>query len=167
MRNWYVLHVKTGDETDVLKVIKRDWPFINALLPQRTLKERSHGVWKTVTRTIFPGYVFVETFMDAQMYYRLTDIPSVIKILGNEHGPVPVPEMEMQIVFRLGGNGDPLNISEIFVEGSNVHVVSGPLQGLEGQIIKIDARRFRAKVNISLMGEPRIVELGIKLIKKI
>jgi len=73
----------------------------------------------------------------------------------------------MQIVYRLSGDGDPLGISEVFYEGGKITIVSGPLQGLEGQIVKIDPRRFRAKVNITLMGEPRIVELGVDVINKI
>jgi len=41
------------------------------------------------------------------------------------------------------------------------------LVGLEGQIVKVDARRFRVKVNIFLMNEPRLVELGLNVIEKI
>lgn len=167
MHRWFVLHVRTGAESDVLNVLQRDLPYLQSFVPQRILNECSGGTWKMVTRTIFPGYVFIETFMDAEMYYRLIAIPGMIRILGNELGPVPVPENEMRTVLMLARNGKPLDISELYVEGDEIKITSGPLVGLEGQIIKIDARRYRAKVNINLMGEPRVVELGVKIIEKI
>lgn len=166
MSNWYVLHVLTGKEIDVKKVLLRDLSKQNILVPQKTIKERKDGQWHMATKTLFPGYVFVKVFMDAEMYYRLDGIPSVIRILGDVNGPKPVLDDEMYIVLRLSGDGEPLGISRIYCEGSKVKVSSGPLVGLEGQIVKVDARRYRAKVNLTLMGEPRIVEMGIELLSK-
>jgi transcriptional antiterminator NusG len=169
MDNWYILHAKTGKEIEIKNIILRDIHDAKALVPQRILNERKDGQYHLVTRTLFPGYVFVKVFMDAEsiMFYKLSGIPSVFRILGNDRGPQPVSEDEMQIVYRLSGDSDPLGISQVFYEGGNIQIISGPLQGLEGQIVKIDPRRYRAKVNVSLMGEPRIVELGINVINKI
>lgn len=173
MNAWYILHVRTGEETDVLAVLRRNLPQSKGIVPQRTLRESRNGKWKTVIRTIFPGYVFVylelfvEMKIDAPVFYKLSGIPGVIRILGNDCTPSPVPDDEMRIVLMLAGDGDPIGMSEVFIEGGKVRVKSGVLQGLEGQIIKVDVRRFRAKVNISLMGEPRIVELGVNVIEKI
>jgi transcriptional antiterminator NusG len=167
MDNWYVMHVSTGNEIEILNIIKRDIPEAVALVPQRIMKERKDGKWKIQNKVLFPGYVFIGVLLDAAMYYRLDAIPHMIRFLGSSDGPEPVPEYEMAIVLRLSGDGDPLGISDIYYEGSRIVVKSGPLEGMEGQIIKVDARRFRAKVNISLMGEQRVVELGVNVIDKI
>jgi transcriptional antiterminator NusG len=166
MNDWYVLHVKTGKEHDTKAALCRDLPGVVHLVPERTLRERINGKWKEVSRILFPGYVFISAYLDTDLYYRLMAIPSVIRILGTGK-PDPVPLEEMQVILRLGNEGDPLGLSEVYRQGNMVYVISGPLVGLEGQIIKVDARRFRAKVNISLMGEPRIVELGIVDISKV
>ncbi len=73
----------------------------------------------------------------------------------------------MQLVLNLSLRDDPLEISNVILEGSEVNVVSGPLEGFIGKIEKIDPRRFRAKVKIELMGEERIVELGINIVEKV
>ncbi len=174
MREWYVLHVMTGKETDTKAVIKRDIPDITAtvpeeeivtMAPQRRLMERKNGKWKIVIKNVFPGYVFIRAEMSAELYYKLTGIPSVIRILG-ANGPHPVPPDEMQTILWLTNDGDVLDISEVtMTEGSKIKVIAGPLVGLEGNIVKIDARRHRAKVQLVLMGEQRIVELGINLLK--
>lgn len=165
MNSWYVLHVKTGRE-DSLCDILRNIPNCRALVPKRKLRELRRGNWKTAVKTLFPGYVFVNTFMDAARYYTLTGLPSVIRILGNSYGPQPVTEDEMRLILRISGGGDPPGISSAFIEGGEVIVTDGPLTGMEGRILKVDARRFRAKVNISILGQSRIVELGIHMITK-
>jgi transcriptional antiterminator NusG len=166
MGDWYVLHVKTGKEIEIRNTLARHLPQCKTMVPMRIMMERKDGVFKRVTRDLFPGYVFIHTFMDAAMYYSLTGIPSVIKILGGDRGPQPVPEEEISPILRWHGSGDPLGVSEMFIEGGKVKVIDGPLKDMEGQILKVDARRQRAKVNISLMGQPRIVELAIKMITK-
>jgi len=167
LHDWYILHVLTGKEADVAEAIKRNFTDIKALVPQRTLKEQKQGKWRFVTRTLFPGYVFIAVkVFDICMYHMLKAIPAVIRMLGGER-PEKVSLDEMQVVLRLGGDGDPLGISDAFIQGGRVTIVSGPLVGLEGQIVKVDARRFRVKVNIFLMNEPRLVELGLNVIEKI
>ncbi len=166
MNSWYVLHVRTGMEDTVCDVLTRKIPDCSTLVPKRKLKELRHGSWTTAVKTLFPGYIFVNTFMDAARYYALAGLPSVIGVLGGGDGPQPVSEEEMRTVFRLSGGGGPPGISEAFARDGRVVVTGGPLAGMEGRIIKIDARRFRAKVNISILGQPRVVELGIHMITK-
>ena len=162
--NWYVAQVMTGKEEAIRERIQGQ--SIKAIVPMKRMREMKQGTWHAVLRVIFPGYVFLVADMDASTYYRIKPVPGVIKLLGDDKGPISIREDEVNLILRLTQDGDPLGLSEVFVEGSKITVVSGPLQGLEGKIIKLDARRFRAKVNISLMGEPRIVELPVNVIKK-
>jgi transcriptional antiterminator NusG len=166
MQDWYVLHVYTGKENDVVNVLSRQLLQCKSMVPRRLLRERKNGIWQNKIRNLFPGYVFIYTDINVAMYYKLTALPYVIKILGNDRGPQPVPADEINPILRWHGSGDPLGISGMYVEGGYIPVIDGPLQGMEGQIIKVDARRQRAKVNISLMGQPRVVELAVKMITK-
>lgn len=166
MGNWYVLHVRTGKEAVVQKMLARHLPQCKTMVPRRIITERKGGIFRRAIRCLIPGYVFIHTYMDTAVYYRLTGIPSVMKILGSDKGPQPVAENEILPILRWHGGGDPLGISQMYIEGGKVKVTDGPLTGMEGQIVKVDPRRQRAKVNISLMGQPRIVELAIKVITK-
>jgi len=161
--NWYVVHCLTGKEEDVKGRVQDAG--VKAVVPRRILKERRGGMWRDVERTVFPGYVFVRSLMTIADYYAVRHVPGVIRILGNSR-PEALAEEEITLILKLSMDGDPLGLSEVFVEGGKVAVVSGPLKGLEGRIIKLDARRFRARVNITMMGEPRIVELAVKEIQK-
>ena len=166
MQDWYVLHVYTGKENGVANVLSRQLPQCKSMAPRRLMRERKNGIWQNKIRNLFPDYVFIYSKMNAVIYYTLTALPYVIKILGSDRGPQPVSEAEINPILRWHGSGDPLGISAMYVEGGHIQVIEGPLQGMEGQIIKVDARRQRAKVNISLMGQPRVVELAVKMITK-
>lgn len=163
--NWYVIHCFTGKEDEVRSKVKGT-DIIKAIVPRRMMKERRKGVWRMIERVIFPGYVFVEAEMTPQAYYDIRCIPGVMRILGGTGRPQPLPEDEVSLLIKLAQDGEPLGLSEVFVEGEKVTVISGPLKGLEGKIVKLDARRFRAKVNISIIGQPRIVELAANVIEK-
>ncbi len=160
--NWYAVHVMTGKEEDIMNQILKKG--IKAIVPKRIMRERKNGIWHNKERVLMQSYVFVYTDMtEPSTYYLIRNMPGLLKILGD---PTYIREEEITLLLRLTQDGDPLGLSEIFVKGGKIIVTSGPLIGLEGRIIKIDARRMRAKANIELMGEPRVVELGIKVIKK-
>ena len=158
---WYVAQVLTGKETNIRDEMQKH---CKSVVPQELMRERKNGVWKTVTKVLFPGYVFIclNSTLDSEMYYKLKPIPGVIKFLGD---PSPLLDVEANLILRQVLDDDPLGISKVLKEGNKITVIEGPLKGLEGQIIKIDGRRYRAKVNISLMGEPRIVEMAVDVIK--
>lgn len=165
-KQWYVLHVRTGDETAVKDLIKRDIASVDALAPRRIMRERKNGDWKNVMRTVFQGYVFIRCFMNTEMYYKVSGLPGVIKIMrGAYDSPAPVPEEEMKFVLRFVKDDD-WGMSDIIMEGDNIKVISGPLEGYEGQIVKVNKRNFRARVKFTLMGQEKFIDLGINVVEK-
>lgn len=167
MNKWYVLHVITGEEAEVRNRLRRKIPYMRTLAPVRKMKERKSGVWRYKCRALFPGYVFVNCTMTDSEYYDLKNTSGVIKILPGSSSPSPVPGNEMQIILRLTEEKDLVGLSDVVFAGDKVKVVSGPLLGFEGQIVKVDRRRFRAKVMFSLLGQEKFIELGINVVEKI
>ncbi|MDP4092586.1 MAG: antiterminator LoaP [Bacillota bacterium] len=168
LAEWYVLHVRTGEETNVRDYIKREIPQIKALAPRREMKERKDGIWRTRIRTLFPGYVFINSLMTVDEYYKLSNIGGVINILkGASSSPSPIPEEEMEIILRLSRDNDLVGITDLVIDGDNIKVVTGPLEGYEGQILKVDRHRLRARVKFTLLGQEKCVDLGINVIEKI
>ncbi len=165
MDSWYVLHVLTGKELEVKNIAKKNG--FKAFAPRRILREQKNGVWKNVERILIPGYVFIQTEMTSDNYYKIEAIPGIINILrGASAHPEPVLENEMKVIFGLTRDSDLVGISDIYYEGQNIKVFSGPLEGLEGNIVKVDKRQFRAKVKFIVAGNEKIVELGINVLNK-
>ena len=165
-RKWYVLHVRTGEEIDIVWYLGRIMADdARAISPIREIKERRGGKWETVERKCFPGYVFVETEMTPDNYYKLISVPGVIRILG-EDKPQDVPFEEMEIVLMLENDGVPFGMSDVCFFQNEVMVLSGPLRGFEDRIVSVDPRRFRAKVCIDVLGKSKFVEFSINLVGK-
>ncbi|BCZ47109.1 transcription termination/antitermination protein NusG [Clostridium gelidum] len=166
---WYVLFVNTNQEEKVRKILEKEmgdkYKFI---IPTRELRERKNGKWHNVKRKLFPGYVLIKAMMNAEIYYKIKRAPGIIKLLRDEEEVLTVEEKELKVLkILIDNNENNIGISKLYKENDEIRIIAGPLLGLEGQIIKIDSRKGRAKVNLSFMNEERIVELGIELVDKI
>jgi transcriptional antiterminator NusG len=165
---WYVLFVNTNQEEKVKTILEKevgdDYKFI---VPTRELRERKNGKWHSVKRKLFPGYVLIKGIMNIDVYYKLKRVPGIIKLLSSENEILTVDESELRVLKILIGNDDNIGISRLYNENDIIKIIAGPLVGLEGQIIKVDSRKGRAKVSLSFMNEVRIVELGIEVVDKI
>ena len=159
---WYVLQVKTGNETAIRDdFLRRE---IKSLVPRHVIYERRQGKNFKVERNLFPSYVFVEVDFSPKIYYQLKQTAGVIRWLGT-NGPEPVPEEEMHHIFLLCGAAELAGISSVIRSGDRIKVLYGPLQGFEGQIIKVDYRKLRAKVRLTLFGKPCDLNMGIEILK--
>ncbi|WP_367398132.1 antiterminator LoaP [Paenibacillus sp. MSJ-34] len=159
-----MLHVLTGEELNVKKRLERSAPHIQTLIPRRKLMERRQGSFKEVTRLLFPGYVFVYTVLDHESYYKLVDQYGVIRILGRPD-PCPVPLQEMAHVLKWCEESELVGMSRV-QDGEKVTVIDGPLKNMEGQIVRVDRRKGRARVRITLFGEPKEIDFGIDILDK-
>lgn len=170
MDKWYVLHVNTGCEDDVEKVLKRDVPEIEVRVFKREMMERkNHGdfsKWQRVLRLLYPGYVFIYGELNTDVYYGIKNTPNVIRILGkNDVGgvPYPVPDYEMERILQFAGNGETIEISKAVIKNNKIKIVSGALCGMEKFITKVDKRKGRVKVKFYLYGKPKEIEFCVEL----
>lgn len=161
-KKWYVLQVMTGDEVAIRNVIENKIG-VTAWVPRRIVYERHQGKVKSVIKTMIPSYVFVQIFLEPKVYYQLRSVVGVIRFLGG-FGPEPVENHEMNYMFQLCGDGEIAGLSTLSI-GDGVRVMAGPLRGMEGQIVKIDRRKLRAKVRLTLLGRPHEVDMGIEVLE--
>lgn len=167
--DWYVLFVKANQEEKVKKILEKEaFEEYQFIVPTRELRERKDGKWHLVKRKLFPGYVLIKGLMNIDIYYKLKKINGIIKLLSSEGEVLTVDESELRVLKILIDNDDNnIGVSSLYKENDGVRIVAGPLMGLEGQIIKIDYRKGRAKVSLRFMNEERVVELGIEVVDKI
>jgi transcription termination/antitermination protein NusG len=164
--NWYALFVLTGQEEKVRQRLNyRFSNEFNLLVPKRHLRERKNGVWRNILRTVFPGYVLVNGEIDPHQYYRMMDVPGILKLLKSEWDFLKVDSKEMEDLSRLLCSDEVIGFSRLFIKDGKVTVVEGPLKSFEGKIADINHRKGRAKVMVNFMGEPRVVELGVSMLE--
>jgi transcriptional antiterminator NusG len=164
--DWYALFVETGKEEYVQEWLKSYFndKILRSIVPRRKLTERRGGKVYQVNKTLFPGYVLIHTEMSTVIYEKIRTIPKFIRILSTGICFSKIAEEEMLPLLRLIGDNGVLEYSKIYMENSKVIVKSGPLQGLEGIIDKVDNRKNRAKILLSFMNSTKIIDVGIEIL---
>lgn len=166
---WYVIFIESGREEKVQKWL--DFHFgketLHYLVPKRRLIERKGGKFYQVIKKLFPGYVFICVDMDLEKYKIIKSIPNLIRILNTGAYYSQINNSEMSVILRLVGDGDIIDYSRVYVENSKILVKEGCLMGIEGIIKKVDKHKNRAKVQLTFMGEPRLVDVGVEILHKV
>lgn len=169
--NWYALHVQTGKEELVRNRIEHAFSSQELLpvVPKRMLQEKNQGIFREVCRILFPGYVFIRTWMNVDTYYMLKEIPNLYSLLNkynyensSDSQFSHIDLEEMAVIVQLIGQDDTIACSTLYEENMQVKVLKGPLLGKEGLIKKIDKRKKRARIALEFLGKEIRLDVGIE-----
>jgi transcription antitermination factor NusG len=129
---WYVLKIRTGGERTAVAAL-RNRGFVPYCPTQKKSRRYSDRI-KVVDEAVFPGYLFCE--FDAQRKLPIISSPGVEYILGAAGGPIAVPEEELINIRRMVDAGASAVPS--LLRGQRVRVTGGPLEGVEGTLVRND-----------------------------
>ena len=79
----------------------------------------------------------------------------------------PIEQEEVDLIAGLYGEEYLVRLSKGIIVDSHVIILSGPFQGREGLIRKIDRHRRTGLVEISMMGRPLQVQIPLEIVEKI
>ena len=74
---------------------------------------------------------------------------------------------EIAFLESFGGAKQVVEMSQGVIEHSQVKVTSGPLQGKEGYIRKIDRHKRKAWLDIEMFGRTQNIQVGLEIVAKI
>ena len=174
---YYVIQVAPGKEVDTeLYITKRVEPelYSSCFHPVRQVRKKFHGEWKDKYEKLLPGYVFINSKNAEELYLALKSIPMLTKFLGwnleyitalNEH------ETEwLEAIVSVGEDGmitGEVSLSQIEVDQNDkIKILSGPLQNMEGMVMRINLHKRIAEVEVEFMGRKTVIHLGIEMIEK-
>jgi transcription antitermination factor NusG len=94
---------------------------------------------------LFPGYVFVHLALQNRL--QVLQVPGVVKLVGFNGQPAPLPETEIGTIRNALNSAHHIEPHAYIQVGRRVRVLSGPLEGLAGIVVK---RKNRTRLIISL-----------------
>ncbi len=148
--SWYAAYTRPNHERIVDKLLREKG--IGTFLPRIMVPSRRRDRKVLINRPLFPNYLFVELNQIRGNWMKVFRTSGLVRICGNEK-PTPVPDEDIESI-RIFVNGDrnifPLPYLKV---GSKVEVVSGPLSGAIGILVKEDLQKRRLVVSIELMGQ--------------
>jgi transcription antitermination factor NusG len=97
--------------------------------------------------------------MDAHTHLEILKIDSVVRILGNDGKPIPIPDEQIFAIQALTRNGMAITPLPYLKEGMRVRVVNGPLIGIEGILLKTRPQKHRLVISVDLLKESVSVDI--------
>lgn len=147
---WYAVYVKSRYEKKTCKLLEDR--HIEVYLPLLNRLKQWSDRKKMVEEPLFKSYIFVRT--DLKNYYDILNTPGVVRFVGFEGRPAPVPDNQIMAVRQFVGDNDgALELDEIqsFHEGQLVEIVYGEMKGLVGRLVSFNGKQ-RLIVDIESVG---------------
>lgn len=141
--NWYALYTCPRHEKRVAEQIERR--NFSCFLPLYRSVRRWKDRRKELDLALFPGYVFVRMALANRL--QILQLPGVVRLVSFNGQPTALPAEEIEnLQGRLSG-GLRIEPHPYLRVGRRVRVRSGPMQGLEGIVVR---RTDRCRVVFSI-----------------
>ena len=121
----------------------------------RTIHRWNNGCKAQVELPLFPGYLFVNIPRSERV--RVLDVPGVLSFVGPKGEPAPLSDTEIE-TLRSGLHLQRFEPYRGLAIGQRVRISAGPLQGLEGTLLRND-KALRVVITVDLIQQSVAVEL--------
>jgi transcription antitermination factor NusG len=164
---WYAAYTASNHEKRVREHLEQRR--VVAFLPVYETVRRWRDRWKRLELPLFPGYVFVRMALVDRM--RVLQIPSVVRLVGFNGHPSPLPDEEIEGLKKGLASGVLAEPHPFLTAGRRVRIKSGPLAGRQGillrrkgslrVILSIDLIMRSVVVDVDADGVEPIVHCGL------
>ena len=161
---FFVIQVRTGKEQQYIqqaeKVLKA--PEERLFWPRRALRIRRQGKWRDSVAAIFPGYLFLQIHsISPTLYGALKRISGFMHFLKDNQHIEALNERDREILLHFISYGEIVQRSKVYFDRDNrIRVISGPLKGMEGLVVKVDRRKGRARIRLELYEDSFLIDFG-------
>ena len=153
-RHWFALHTRSRHEKVARnELVQRNIEtFLPTILQVSQWKDRK----KKIESPLFSGYCFARFTSDDRL--PVLQSAGVVRIIGSNGRPEPIPEPEIDSLMILMNNRARLDMHPCLREGMPVKVIRGPLQGVTGRLLRY-AKSCRVVVSLGLIQQAVSVEI--------
>lgn len=173
---WYVVRAVSGKEKKVKQYIDAEISRLGlthlvpqVLIPMEKYYQMKDGKKIAKERNFYPGYVLIETALNAELEQIIKSINSVIGFLGDKTGKaVPLRPAEVNRILgkvdEMAEQGEMMNVP--YYVGENIKVMDGPFNGFSGVIEEVNEDKKKLKVMVKIFGRRTPLELNYMQVEK-
>lgn len=175
VKKWYIVNVQSGTENSAkaaieerIRMHKMEQYFGEVLIPAENVVELVKGQKTTKSRKFFPGYIFINMFLNDQSWHLVKNTSKVSGFVGGaKTRPPEVPEAEVfRVTQQMSGLSEKPRTKINFSIGEQVTVTDGPFNNFNGTVEDINEEKAKVKVLVSIFGRPTPVELDFVQVSK-
>ena len=165
---WYVLQTITGQEEELVHMIKE-------VVPTHVYSDcfvaYYERVWRRQQQSIvhverlFPGYVFIVSDNPNELYLELKRVPAMSKLISaGKFEFLPIEREEEAFFHALLTEERIVRLSYVEKDGKgNVYRISGPLKQFADQVVRYQFKKRYAIIRFRMLGMEKTGSLGIIL----
>jgi len=151
---WYAAYTSANHEKRVAQQL--EWRSVDHFLPVYESVRRWKDRRVRLQWPLFPGYVFVRLGLRDRL--RVLAVPGVARLVGFDGRPTPVPAEDIEAIRTcLAGNRDVQPHPYVRC-GQRVRVLSGPLAGFSGIVLR-QKNRTRFVISFEVLERSVAVEM--------
>ncbi len=160
---WYAVYTRSRHEKVVAEeLVQRE---IESFLPYREVVSQWQDRRKSVQFPLFPGYLFAR-FPVRERRLDILKVPSVVRIIGFNGEPLPIPDEQIRAVKTLVFSTLPFDPHPYVAAGDRVRIIRGPLRGLTGFLAE-KKTQCRFIVSVDLIQQAVSCEVDAMAVEKI
>jgi transcription antitermination factor NusG len=152
--SWFAVWTRSRHESRVVSQLEGKG--VEAFLPTITRWSRWKDRKKRIDWPLFPGYCFVRIHPADSL--PVLKCAGVVKLISFEGRPAPIPAWQVEDVRTLVTSDLKCDPCPLITEGDAVTIVSGPLRGVRGRLVRKNAKA-RLVLNVDLIGQGVSVEV--------
>jgi len=159
---WHALYTRHQHERTVAHTLSGKG--FEVFLPEYRTVHQWKDRQKHILLPLFPNYVFIRGGLDRML--SIVTTPGVHSFVSFGARPADIPSEEIEAVRRLVDS--PLQIEPYpFVkDGDRVRIKSGPLEGIEGILVR-KTGRHRLVLSVEMLAKSASVEVDLNLVERI
>lgn len=165
--------VRSGGEEQFKKeALKNGEPLASELqfwFFKRKVKNGGKAKGQVVEQPMFPGYVFMSAEkISPALFQVINHAPNFYHFLINNKDITPLTGKDLDYFHTLSKYGEVAGFSKVsFDTDDRIVILSGPLQGFTGNILRVDRRKQRVTVQIDMCGGISSFDLCYDLVEKL
>jgi transcriptional antiterminator NusG len=172
--NWYAVRTQNNREKTVLEKIKLELiksGIENALtryiIPTEKVYSIRNGKKYIREKTIYPGYIFIETKAIGELNNILKGINGAAGFVRTRSGDIsPLQEYEIEkMLTEQNQSTTKILDNSKFSIGEKVKIIDGPFTTFKGKICNVDNSKNRVKVEVLVFSRSTEVELEFSQIE--
>jgi transcription antitermination factor NusG len=158
--SWCALYVRHQHEKAVAQILSTKG--FETLLPLYSAKRQWKDRVKQLSLPLFPCYLFLRYGFERRLEVLTT--PGVHGFVGASGRATPIPKVEMDAVRQIIKKGIRVEPHAYLRCGDWVRVKSGPLEGIEGFLVR-KKNQSRLVISVELLQKSAAVEVDVAMVE--
>lgn len=172
---YFCLSCITGKEEETRNRIEKflglnNTEEVNVWFPLKENTEKRGGIIEKRKRPLFPGYLFIWWNGEEEILFpfrEVTRLSGVIRILRYDDGTRRLRGNDFNYARWIHSNDGLIRQSKVILHpGQRLHIVDGPLRGMDANVIKIDKHHKKITLRFDFADSETDIVFSVEFLEK-